>query len=300
MKTNESIPTATQPTTTDTDQIARISIRHYNDLENSFTSRPTRQSGLRISLCTAGEANVGIAGREYCVRPGIMSVQLPGTLFCVNSVTEDFEAQEFFIPKESIRDVPVDLKKISATFALLPKAPVYELCGDHRQDFNNFFTLTVGLQRRTGTYNIQSLQGVMMSLIYFVCDVVTSHGVHINEKINSLRDHDRRNYYFIKFLDLLGKHCIQERSVSFYADKLFITPKYLSTIIKETSGKSASEWINEFVMIEAKMRLRKSDNNVSEIAYQLNFSNISFFGKFFKRHTGMSPSDFKRQCSRSA
>lgn len=300
MKTNEMIYRVNRDDVADGETIARTSVKYYDDPENSLSAKPTRQRGLRIALCTGGEARVNIGGKQYHVSPGLMTIQLPGTLFCIDYVSPQFEAHEFFIPKESIRDIPVDLKKISAIFALLPKAPVYRLDEGQQEEFDNFFTLTLGMQKRGGTYRTQSLQGVMVGLIYFACEVIDQNGTVIDEQINAMRDNDRKNYYFIKFLDLLGRHCIQERSVGFYADKMFITPKYLSTVIKEISGRSASEWITEFVMVEAKMRLQTSDNNVSEIAYQLNFSNISFFGKFFKRHTGMSPSDFKRSCSRSA
>ena len=79
------------------------------------------------------------------------------------------------------------------------------------------------------------------------------------------------------------------------ARQLCITPKYLTTLIKRISGKSASEWIDSFVILEAKTLLKYSDMSVQEIAYALNFPNQSFFGSYFKRNTGMSPSHYKAQ-----
>jgi len=81
--------------------------------------------------------------------------------------------------------------------------------------------------------------------------------------------------------------------VGFYARQLCITPKYLTTLIKRISGKSVSEWIDNYVILEAKTLLKYSNMSVQEIAYYLNFPNQSFFGSYFKRNAGMSPSQYK-------
>ncbi len=83
--------------------------------------------------------------------------------------------------------------------------------------------------------------------------------------------------------------------MGFYARQLCITPKYLTTLIKRISGLSVSEWIDNYVIIEAKTLLKYSTMSIQEIAYYLNFPNQSFFGSYFKRNTGMSPSQYKAQ-----
>ena len=94
---------------------------------------------------------------------------------------------------------------------------------------------------------------------------------------------------------MLGEHFREERSVGFYARQLCITPKYLTTLIKRISGQSVSEWIDNYVILEAKTLLKYSTMSIQEIAYYLNFPNQSFFGSYFKRNTGMSPSQYKAQ-----
>ena len=83
--------------------------------------------------------------------------------------------------------------------------------------------------------------------------------------------------------------------MGFYARQLCITPKYLTTLIKRISGLSVSEWIDNYVIIGAKTLLKYSTMSIQEIAYYLNFPNQSFFGSYFKRNTGMSPSQYKAQ-----
>lgn len=103
----------------------------------------------------------------------------------------------------------------------------------------------------------------------------------------------RAQSLYSQFLDLLDKHITQERQISYYASKLFITPKYLSVIVKKISGKSANYWINSKLIEIIKFQLVNTSKSIKEIAYALNFSNNSSFGKYFKTQIGISPSEFR-------
>lgn len=81
--------------------------------------------------------------------------------------------------------------------------------------------------------------------------------------------------------------------MAFYADQLCLSPKYLSKLIKEVSGKSAPEWINAYVMLEAKHLLKYTDISIKEIVFKLNFSNQTVLYKYFKAHTGMTPTEYR-------
>ena len=83
-------------------------------------------------------------------------------------------------------------------------------------------------------------------------------------------------------------------SISVRSDKLFISPKYLSLLVKEATGRSAANWIDEYVIMEAKNMLRFSGRNIQQVTYDLNFPNQSSFGKYFKHLTGMSPTQYQR------
>jgi AraC-like DNA-binding protein len=92
-----------------------------------------------------------------------------------------------------------------------------------------------------------------------------------------------------RFMELVQEHFRSERFINFYADKLCITPKYLSKLVKEKTGRSAGEWIESYVILEARTMLQSTDMTIQQIASALNFPNQSFFGKYFKRATGLSP-----------
>lgn len=99
---------------------------------------------------------------------------------------------------------------------------------------------------------------------------------------------------FRRFMELLAENGGMERSVSAYAEKLCITPKYLSSLSKKVSGRTALSWIHQFTIDAIIKRLRYSNMTIKEISDTMNFPNISFFGKFVKSQTGMSPSEYRR------
>ncbi|MDR2679473.1 MAG: helix-turn-helix transcriptional regulator [Tannerella sp.] len=104
----------------------------------------------------------------------------------------------------------------------------------------------------------------------------------------------RKEELFVDFLSLLRKNCKKQHDVKFYANELCITTQYLSSILKKESGKSAGRWIRDALMIEAKGMLKMPRTNVQQVANELHFPDQSTFGKFFKKHTGMSPMAFRK------
>lgn len=124
------------------------------------------------------------------------------------------------------------------------------------------------------------------------------HQISINHK-HETADNDiretRQKEIFNKFLYLINKHAIKERNLTFYAEKLFITPRYLSTLIKLESGRTVMNWINDATIQEIKIQLRHTDKPIYYISDEMNFPNPSFFTKYFRRLTGMTPKEYKEK-----
>ncbi len=99
----------------------------------------------------------------------------------------------------------------------------------------------------------------------------------------------RQENLFRQFIELLNQYASKEREVQFYAEKLNITPKYLSTITNAYSGKNASRWIAEYVVTLAKELMKENKCRIQDVSEMLNFPSQSFFGRFFKRTAGISP-----------
>lgn len=104
---------------------------------------------------------------------------------------------------------------------------------------------------------------------------------------------NRQQRLFEDFLSLVHKHYATERGLQYYADRLFITSKYLSRLIHEISGRFASEWIRSYVILDAKALLKSGNMTVVEVSDKLNFPNPSFFSKYFKAATGITPKQYQ-------
>ena len=107
--------------------------------------------------------------------------------------------------------------------------------------------------------------------------------------------HSRGEQLVDGFLKLVQMHCRQERQLDLYAQELCISSKYLAATVKTVTGKTAGDWIEDYVMLEAKAMLTNTDMTISQISDHLHFPDTSTFGKYFRRHTGLSPKEFKKQ-----
>lgn len=134
--------------------------------------------------------------------------------------------------------------------------------------------------------NRKEIAGHLEQAEYFVEDIDFRQ-----HQITEIRK-SRQDKIFESFIECLQQNYTTQRKIQFYASKLFITPKYLSTAIKEVTGSTAGEWIESFVIEKAKDLLISSNFTIQQISNQLNFSNQSFFGKYFKRCTGISPKTY--------
>lgn len=105
----------------------------------------------------------------------------------------------------------------------------------------------------------------------------------------------RQQDVFNRFIALVNEHCFRHHTLDFYADKLCITQRYLGTLVKQVSGTTAKEWIDRALINEAKVALKHSDVTVAQLADHLSFPNPAFFSKFFKRMTGLTPTQYKSQ-----
>ena len=98
-----------------------------------------------------------------------------------------------------------------------------------------------------------------------------------------------------QYLKLVQTHCRQERQLDFYAQQMCLSTKYLAATVKAVTGKTAGDWIEDYVMLEAKTMLSNTDMTVSQVSDHLHFPDTSTFGKYFRRHTGLSPKEFKKR-----
>lgn len=257
-----------------------------------FTSHAMRLGGMTIVLCLNGAVELDINLETYRLGPNDLLITGPDSVISVRNVDWDnLDAYVFMISPDFIRDINFELNLVATMSITSRQPPLIALNSEEVKLMTRYFKLIH--YNTVENSDARYVRSISRSLIAAaVYQLMQFFSVRVDrEKTPTL---SRRASYVQDFLQLVNQHHRRERSVAFYASKLFISAKYLSLIIKESTGRSAAEWIDDYVILEAKNLLRFSGKNVQQIAYELNFSNQSSFGKYFKHLTGMSPTKFQR------
>ena len=252
---------------------------------------PSRLNALIIGVGTEGETSLTSNLQEFRLKKDSLFIFSPKHILQVQS-NNRFKAHLIVIAPDFLKRINIDTKHLMPLFLQFGSRHCMELTHAESQSLRSFISM-VGQELKGSETDFSSeiIGGLIAATIYKVGDILTHYLTEHPEVDSPI--HNRAEEYFRQFTELLGEHYKHERSVGFYARQLCITPKYLTTLIKRISGKSVSEWIDNYVILEAKTLLKYSNMSVQEIAYYLNFPNQSFFGSYFKRNAGMSPSQYK-------
>lgn len=252
---------------------------------------PSRLNALIIGVGTEGETSLTSNLQEFRLKKDSLFIFSPKHILQVQS-NNRFKAHLIVIAPDFLKRINIDTKRMMPLFLQFGSLPCMELTQAESQSLRSFISMVEQELKGSETdFSSEIIGGLIAATIYKVGDILTHYLTEHPEIDNPI--HNRAEEYFRQFTELLGEHYKHERSVGFYARQLCITPKYLTTLIKRISGKSVSEWIDNYVILEAKTLLKYSNMSVQEIAYYLNFPNQSFFGSYFKRNAGMSPSQYK-------
>ena len=252
---------------------------------------PSRLNALIIGVGTEGETSLTSNLQEFRLKKDSLFIFSPKHILQVQS-NNRFKAHLIVIAPDFLKRINIDTKRMMPLFLQFGSLPCMELTHAESQSLRSFISMVEQELKGSETdFSSEIIGGLIAAPIYKVGDILTHYLTEHPEVDSPI--HNRAEEYFRQFTELLGEHYKHERSVGFYARQLCITPKYLTTLIKRISGKSVSEWIDNYVILEAKTLLKYSNMSVQEIAYYLNFPNQSFFGSYFKRNAGMSPSQYK-------
>lgn len=253
---------------------------------------PFRFDGILLIWCIEGELKVSINLTEYDLKDNTLFMCLPGNIFKLNQIVGDESGLHYVcmaISKEFASSQKLDMNKVFSTGLSLMDDPRVSM-SEEEASFMAVHLETMGRVASSDlSYKRECLRSLWNSILYVIAGVLDRR----KTSDRSMPSSNRSRMLFEQFMELVSKYHDRHRNVGFYADKLCLTPKYLSKLIKNATGRSAPEWIDAYVILEAKNLLKYSDNTIKEIVYKLNFPNQSVFYKFFKSRTGMTPSEYR-------
>lgn len=232
-----------------------------------------------------GEGNVEIDLMSYKFKgPCIVNIK-EGQILQSADFKGNFEASFIVLSRRFCDNLFLVLKDCNSygTATITRVAPIPEKLVER---FDRFYDHIRDIFSDGQDMNAYQAMVLAISSFFYECGTICYPPV-----INSAKKSNGR--LTEKFLSLVQQHFKKERFLDFYAQQLEMTTKHLSRKIKETTGYSAVEWIDRFVILEAKVLLKSSSMSVQQIADELNFNSQSIFGKYFKKHTGRSPKEFR-------
>lgn len=247
--------------------------------------QPYRIKEGRIAFAKQGSARITINLIEYTIQTGQVSIINPNSIIQITKISTDFDMQMIAIDYQFL---PISGKDDFLSYLLHhQKNILLHLTEAEQAQITSYFTLMWDILQ-SSTLRREAIQHLLASLLYNIGYLAQ------NKSQLNLNHLTRQEDVFQRFISLVNTYSKTERTVSFYADKLCLTPRYLNTVIRQTSQQTVMDWVNQSIVLEAKVLLKHSNHLIYQISDELSLPNPSFFCKFFKRMTGMTPQEYQK------
>lgn len=263
-------------------------VNNFARLDSSLfkIDQPYRIKEGRIILPLQGSARISVNLIEYEISsPHTLIVIPPGSIVQLVKLTPDYDFQ-MIVPTNNFIQLP-RAEDLLDNYLSNRQNVLISLTEKEREQIATYFSLIWDTLQET-TFRREVIQHLLNALLYTIGYIRNNRLVATGAQLS------RQEELFHRFIALVNEYCITERTVGFYADRLFLTPRYLNTIIRQTSQQTVMNWINQAVILEAKVLLKHSNLLIYQIADKLSFPNSSFFCKFFKKMTGVTPDKYRK------
>ena len=243
---------------------------------------PSKVPGYLFLLCFQGTCTITVHLTRYTMKKGTLLILLSDLYFQVLEQSDDCKFIFAGFATELVRRSSLFSKSIEYTPFIFEK-PVLQLEKKGYELMYSYIRIIIKAKYIYNNVITQEQAALTFTQLILGLGNLIKNGKSVNQQYN-------RNQEIVKELvRTVVMNYQTERNVSFYAEKMHLSPQHLSTTIKKITGKTLTDIISSFIINDAKAKLKSTEMTIQEIAYSLNFPDISFFGKYFKRYTGMSP-----------
>lgn len=254
-----------------------------------FLMQPFYSDYVGIVVCHQGMFRFCVDGTSFAVSMGETVFLSPGILFHVQEVSADLRYTLLFYRVEQIRhmlgNTVVSMRLYST---LYPQSCTVAHTG-YEEMLTSYARMLLDLEQKEkqDAYSLHEQKLLLMAVTYRLCSIFSAsfqkEGKEMRRKIET----------FEMLVKLIEENFMRERTVAFYADQLCLTPKYLSVIVKSVCGKTVQQLIFKAIIRRSIYLMKNTDKTIQQIASDLSFPNASSFGTFFKKHTGLSPKNYR-------
>ncbi len=254
--------------------------------------QPVRSEYLSFIMVESGSISMTIGQQHTMLTPGTICLCRDGIMGMSPEVSSLLKGAVVMISPLLFRKLHLNIRNLIPHMAETKGIRIATIDERQTTDMHRAIELLhscIQNDRQSASYD----EMVMSLTSYFFHACLSLLGMEGEGKEQKKKDGTREETYFKQFMYYLREHYRQERKIGFYADKVCVSAKYLSSIVRSVSGHGPSYWIDECVITEAKNLLKFSSMTIQEISNDLHFPTQSYFGRYFKKHTGMSPREYR-------
>ncbi|MGQ8869740.1 AraC family transcriptional regulator [Myroides sp. TSA_177.3] len=262
--------------------------RQQHQPHQSYSRHNRLFDGLLLGFMLKGTMKLNIHFSTYEIKAGDIAVIPPQIMLETLDLDEEAELVTIGLSLDFITEFPLLREWIMND--QIRWQPIVQLKPEEQVLQKELVALIQRFYHKEPSANkVEMLRHLILVLIHMLVEVYSA--IPIAKRVVKNRTHAIIDAFYA----LLMEHAIEQRQVGFYAEQLHLTPQYLSTFLKQHTGKSVSQWVDHQLVLQAKMLLSASDQSIKEISHHLHFIESSVFSRFFKRMTGISPSSFREQ-----
>lgn len=250
--------------------------------------KPFLMNYVGLIVCEKGYFCFDVDKKKFTARAGETVFLSEGNNFSIGELSDDLRVSILFYHIDPIREILGSSIVAMYLYTTLTPEPCYVWTSGEESDLARYIAL-LGRHRKSAQnpFDNHECKLLLLALTYRLCSIYSRR--IIEEKNVAGHKIDT----FIKLIRLIEKYYMQERGVAFYADKLCLSPKYLSALSKSVCGYTVQELVFRAIIRKSIFWLKNTNKSVQEISDGLNFPNASFFGTFFKKQTGLAPSYYR-------
>lgn len=265
-----------------------IVFHQYSSSTDNYTKHNRLFEGLLLGFVLKGSMTTQIHFSDYEVNIGDIAVVPPQVMIETKSLSEDAEVSSIGLSLDFISTFPL-LRELVMNEQIRWQ-PIIRLQEEDSLLQGELLELIEKVyHKKEGSSKIEMLRHLVMVLINMIVES------YKDKPVNSVQVRNRTHEIIDEFYSLVSKYAHTHREVQFYADKLHLSSQYLSTFLKQNTGKSTLQWIDHILVLHAKTLLKSSKLTIKEISNELSFNDTSVFCRYFKRNTGVSPKVFREQ-----
>lgn len=261
-----------------------------------FQDMPIKHDGsaqidmLLLAVCHKGKMEVEINSISHTLVANDIIIALPNDRLDNYMLSPDFEGSVLCLSHRIIMESvsASDLWNRAYRLRENPVLHANEAGRDMFESYANIFRLKI--EQENTLFRKEIFSSLIRAVIYDILSIIGEDTPSTGNLLIKSRE-----MLFKRFIELLSGSRIKPRKVTWYAEQLCVSPKYLSAVSKQVSGKTAFDWIGEYVSMDIRHLLKNSDKSIKEITDTLDFPNMSFFGKYCRQHFGLSPMDLRRK-----